>query len=304
MPQEHRNPPWLHAALSAPAHQCHRLPPSWTSHVLDTTSRMTAPVPCKNNLKGLFIPQFRLSYLEDQQKGLFHQALESGLNVDPEYSENWNRAQHSYIHCFFRLFILLGCWMHFWSFLTTIYPAINQFLYYSALLEHFMQSKTSSKQPTTVLVNKIISNSEALGWYGCIMCSPNPLKQPCSHFRKKLKLLLNEGQTLLFTLSLQSPGKMIFSEVIHFNMATSQLLSSKLLLPQKNFWGLQPSGKCRKLFMPWLVWDNTATKKAFLRHEVLLALGASVMLHPLFPSMLERLTSMGTPHPALPLYRG
>lgn len=194
--------------------------------------------------------------------------------------------------------------MHFWSFLATTHPAISQFLYYSALLENFMQSKTSSKQATTVLVQKTISSSGLVGWDGCIMCYPNPLKQPCSNFRKKLNLFLYVAETLLYTLSLQKALAKCSSEVIHFNMATSQLPPSKLLVPQKDFWGLQPSVKCRKLCMPWLVWENTAIKEAFLRHEVLLALEASVMLHPLFPSMLEGLTFMGTPHPALPLYKG
>lgn len=44
--------------------------------------------------------------------------------------------------------------------------------------------------------------------------------------------------------------------------------------------------------------------RRLLRHEVLLALEASVMPHPLLTSMLEGLTFMGTPHPALPLCRG
>lgn len=196
--------------------------------------------------------------------------------------------------------------MHFWSFLTTAHPAINQFLYYSALLEHFMQSKTSSKQAATVLVNKTISNSGALGQDGCIMSYPNPLKQPCSNFRKKLNLLLYVGETLLYTLSLQT-GKSVpkcSSEGTHFNMATSQLPSPKPLFPQKDSWGLLPSVKYRKLCMPWLVWEITAIEEALLRHGVLLALEARVMLPPLFTSVLEGLTFMGTPHPALPLYRG
>lgn len=98
--------------------------------------------------------------------------------------------------------------MHFWSVLTTTHPAINQFLYYSALLENFMQSKTSSKQATTVLVNRTTSTSGALERDGCIMCCPNPLKQPCSNFREKLNLLLYVGETLLYTLSFQT-GKSV-----------------------------------------------------------------------------------------------
>lgn len=101
------------------------------------------------------------------------------------------------------LFILLGCWVPFLSLLTTACPAINQFLYYYALWQNFMQSNTSSKQATTVLVNKTIFTSEALGWDGCITCYPNQLKQPCLNFRKKLNLLLHEKETLLYTLSLQ-----------------------------------------------------------------------------------------------------
>lgn len=171
-----------------------------------------------------------------------------------------------------------------------------------------MQSKTSSKQATTVLVNRTISTSGALEQDGCIMCYPNPLKQPCSNFRKKLNLLLYVGETLLYTLSFQT-GKSVpkcSSEVrCHFNTATSQLPSSKLLFPQKDFWGLLPSAKCRKLCIPWWVWENTAIEEALSGMKPFWhSKQVWCFIHPLFTSMLEGLTFMGTPHPALPLYRG
>lgn len=198
--------------------------------------------------------------------------------------------------------------MHFWSVLTTTDPAINQFLYYSALLENFMQSKTSSKQATTVLVNRTTSTSGALERDGCIMCYPNPLKQPCSNFRKKLNLLLYVGETLFYTLAFKLVNQ--FQNALqrsdgHFNTATSQPPSSKLLFPQKDFWGLLPSVKCRKLCIPWWLWENTAIEEALSGIKPFWHLKQVwCFIHPLFTSMLEGLTFMGTPHPALPLYRG
>lgn len=187
----------------------HRRFSCWKSHVLDTYRRMTAPVPYKNNLKGLFIANFRQCYSKAHSSELWnpvYMSLQSFLKIKPKHSVHLYTA-------FSRLFLFLGCWVHFLSLLTTAHPAIKQLLYYYALWQNLMQPNTGSKQETTTLVNKPIVTSGALGRDSCSMCYPNQLKQPCSNFRRKLHLLLYVRETLLYTLrpsSSQISSKMLF----------------------------------------------------------------------------------------------
>lgn len=67
----------------------HRRFSCWKSHVLDTYRRMTAPVPYKNNLKGLFIAYFRQCYSKAHSSELWnpvYMSLQSFLKIKPKHS--------------------------------------------------------------------------------------------------------------------------------------------------------------------------------------------------------------------------
>lgn len=171
-----------------------------------------------------------------------------------------------------------------------------------------MQSNTSSKQATTALVNKTILTSEAPRWERWLHhVLSKPIKTALLRLQEKAKFIVVCERNL--ALHPQPSSSAITSKAFfresnsHSNMATSQLLSSKLS-SQKDFWNLLPSIKFRNLCVPWVVCQQPAIEEAFLRHEVLLTREGSVMLHPLFIYTLEGFISMDTPYPVLPLYRG
>lgn len=187
MPQQHKNPPGLHTArppdvwaslcvssFTSPALQLrgctqHCRFSYWKSHVLHTYRRMTAQVPYKKNLKGLFIAYFRQCYSKAYSSELWNQvymSLQSILKIKIKHSVHLYTA-------FPGRFYFLGVGSIYLSILTTAHPAINQFLYYYALWQNLMQPNTGSKQETATLVNKPIVTSGALGRDSCIMFYPN-----------------------------------------------------------------------------------------------------------------------------------